>query len=112
MKIVINRCIGGFSLSEKAVMRYAEIKGLKLIPHHGVHRQHYYIDQGPNKEYFSDLYIQRNDPVLIQVVEELVKDADGFAAELKVVEIPDDIEWHITDYDGIEHIAENHRTWR
>jgi hypothetical protein len=32
-------------------------------------------------------------------------------AELEVVEIPDDVEWIIVDYDGMEHIAEKHRTW-
>jgi hypothetical protein len=31
---------------------------------------------------------------------------------LRIVEIPDGVEWHISEYDGIEHIAENHRTWR
>ena len=29
-KIVINKCFGGFSLSYKAIRRYAEIKGFKL----------------------------------------------------------------------------------
>jgi hypothetical protein len=32
-------------------------------------------------------------------------------ARLKIIEIPDDIEWHIEEYDGLEHIDENHRTW-
>lgn len=31
-KIVINRCYGGFGLSEAAIKRYAEIKGLTLYP--------------------------------------------------------------------------------
>jgi hypothetical protein len=31
---------------------------------------------------------------------------------LKVVEIPDGVEWELNDYDGMEHIAEVHRTWR
>lgn len=31
-KIVYNRCYGGFSLSEKAHYRYAELKGLTLYP--------------------------------------------------------------------------------
>jgi len=37
--------------------------------------------------------------------------ADGDHAELKVVEIPDDVEYLIEEYDGLEHIAEAHRTW-
>jgi len=28
-----------------------------------------------------------------------------------VLEIPDDVEFTIEDYDGSEHIAETHRTW-
>lgn len=31
-KVVINKCYGGFGLSHKAVMRYAELKGIKLYP--------------------------------------------------------------------------------
>ena len=27
------------------------------------------------------------------------------------VEIPDDVEWQIEEYDGTEHISEKHRTW-
>jgi hypothetical protein len=53
----------------------------------------------------------RTDPKLIQVIEELGKKANGSCAKLKIVEIPDGIEWHIHEYDGYEHVAENHRTW-
>lgn len=55
--------------------------------------------------------IPRNDPILIQVVEELGEKANGRCAELRIIEIPDDIEWEITEYDGIESVAEKHRTW-
>jgi hypothetical protein len=37
--------------------------------------------------------------------------ANGWAAELKVVEVPDDAEWFVDDYDGREWVAEKHRTW-
>jgi len=37
--------------------------------------------------------------------------AGGPAAILKVVEIPELVAWHIQDYDGLEWVAENHRTW-
>lgn len=53
----------------------------------------------------------RAHPLIVRVVEELGEKADGECAKLKVVEIPDGIEYHIGEYDGIEHIAENHRTW-
>ncbi len=32
-------------------------------------------------------------------------------AKLKVVEIPDDVDWEVENYDGIEWIAEKHRIW-
>lgn len=53
----------------------------------------------------------RTDPLLIQVVEELGKLANGCCAELKIVDIPDGVEWEIDEYDGNEHIAEKHQTW-
>ena len=47
MKIVINICYGGFGLSHKGMMKYAELKGLKLYP---------YKDDYKNKKiiYFID----------------------------------------------------------
>jgi hypothetical protein len=48
---------------------------------------------------------------LIAVVEELGEAANGWAASLKIVEIPDGVEWFIHEYDGREHVAERHRTW-
>jgi hypothetical protein len=48
---------------------------------------------------------------LVQIVEELGEKANGFAAELKVVEIPEDVEYTVEEYDGIEWVAEVHRTW-
>jgi hypothetical protein len=53
----------------------------------------------------------RADPFLVQVVKELGKGANGFCAQLEIVEIPDGIEWHLDEYDGIESVHENHRSW-
>ena len=53
----------------------------------------------------------RTHPLLIRVVEELGDKASGRFGELAVIEIPDGIEWEISDYDGIETIEELHRTW-
>ena len=54
----------------------------------------------------------REDFLLIQVVEELGKRANGRCANLKIVKIPNDAEYEISEYDGNEHIAEKHRKWR
>ena len=53
----------------------------------------------------------RTHPLVIRVIEELGKAADGACAQLKIVEIPDGVDYEINEYDGLEHIAEKHRTW-
>jgi hypothetical protein len=55
--------------------------------------------------------VHRDDTTLVQVVEELGELANGRYTELKVVEVPDDVQWHIGEYDGWEWVAENHRKW-
>ena len=53
----------------------------------------------------------RSHPLIVQVVEELGGAASGRCASLEIVEIPDDVEWEIAEYDGYERVAEKHRTW-
>jgi hypothetical protein len=86
-KIVINRCYGGFSLSDQAC---AELDC----------SQYAYCEDD-----------KRNDPKLVECVERLGKAASGAIADLEVVEIPDGVEWTIEEYDGSEWVAEKHRTW-
>ena len=59
----------------------------------------------------SDHDIPREDPDLVRTVRDLGKKANDQFAELHIVEIPDGVLWEIEEYDGIEHIAEQHRTW-
>ena len=62
----------------------------------------------------EDVYsgdISREDKYLIEVVETLGSGADGRYAELKIVEIPDDVKYTVEEYDGSEWVAEVHRTW-
>jgi hypothetical protein len=51
--------------------------------------------------------IERTDARLVRWVEEHPHDSEN----LKVVEVPDDVKWHIHEYDGGDHVAEDHRTW-
>jgi hypothetical protein len=57
----------------------------------------------------------RSDPKLIQVVEELGgehrKGASGKCAELKIIEIPDGVDYEIDEYDGVETVHEVHQSW-
>jgi len=117
MKVAINTCHGGFSLSDTAFERLLGLKGIEFDKKSGEYYSHYYR-QGQldcNDGYLShyDFYgpVHRADPDLIRVIEEMGEDAWGWAAELKIVEIPDDVEWCIEEYDGCEWVAEKHRTW-
>jgi hypothetical protein len=93
IKVVINKYFGGFGLSDEAEELYKERKGIT----------------DPNW-WYND--ILRDDPILVQIVEEMGDKADGKFAALKVVEVPDDADWYIEEYDGSEWVAERHRTWR
>ena len=64
-----------------------------------------------NSVYFSDWKIERTDPILIQVVEELGEEANNIHSKLKIIEIPDDVDWYIDEYEGKEWIADKHRIW-
>lgn len=135
MKVVINRCYGGFGLSYSAVVRYLQLKGLPCFAYENDYKTDEYIpSKGENsssllfyftkalegksattdelkKYYFRDYDIERNDPLLVQTVEELGPAANGQYAELKVVEIPDGTDYEIDEYDGIESISEVHQKW-
>lgn len=89
MKIVINTCFGGFNISKEAKALYETITSIEAVSHE----------------------MQRDDPVLVKIVEDLGAEANGDYAKLKVVEIPDDVDWAIGEYDGKEWVAEKHRTW-
>jgi len=54
----------------------------------------------------------RTNYLLIEAVKKLKKKANGIDADLKIVEIPDDIEWGISGCSGQEWVVEKHRTWR
>jgi len=90
MKIVINKRYGGFGLSSEALELYQKKTGKLNV---------------------SKYNIERNDPSLVEVVNELGPKANGPLARLVIVEVPDDVAWDIEEYDGIEWVAEKHRTW-
>jgi len=139
MKIIINKCYGGFGLSAKAEDLYAEKSQMKLYRYKQTKYKHsdgealyekvgsddtsmftstYTKDHGDSFSEYpgDDTYwysggLERTDSLLIEVVEALGKEANGDCAELKVVDIPDNVDYEISDYDGIESISEVHKTW-
>ena len=138
-EIVINTVHGGFSVSVEAMKLLLEKRGKKTYfyarnlrkkskevynktPVEKIKKRFYYVfdkDMGDNidwgesrlDDFVSDYDMPRDDKNLVAVVKELGNKANGLCAELKVVTIPDDVEWTIEEYDGLEWIAEKHRTW-
>ena len=153
MKVVVNRCYGGFGLSIKALIRLIEMKS-DIIKKTTV--QHYYGGSDEYKKskalcydpdwkekfeenskdkrsifgngfytfgwlgtltdgefiYDVDIYrLDRSNKELITVIEDMGEEVNGNYAELKVIEIPDGVEYEIDEYDGIESIHEVHRSW-
>jgi hypothetical protein len=115
MKIVINSEHGGFGLSDAAFERYLELKGIDFARVSGRFESADYYEAGhiDEDDYYLSYYdIKRDDPLLIQVVEEMGDESNGNYSSLKIVEIPDDVKWYVHEYDGIESVHEEHRIWR
>lgn len=89
-KVVINKCHGGFGLSKAGQALFKEQSG----------------------EDFDEFHVYRDDEALVHVVETLGDRANDSYSDLKVVEVPDEVQWTIEEYDGVEWVAEVHRTWR
>ena len=89
-EIVICGRHSGFWISEEGRKRIQELKG----------------EETPEPPYYSD--INRDDPHLIQTIKELGIEA---GEDLKIVEVPDGVEWEVEEYDGLEWVSEAHRTW-
>ena len=139
MKVAINEKHGEFGLSAAAIKLYCKKAGIPCyffeisytsteerynivfeptespsgllrwraftIPNPAEHKD-------PYKYHFDDGFTNdRANKHLIEAIEELGEKANGPFAKLKIVEVPDDVKWHIAEYDGREWVAENHRTW-
>ena len=141
MKIVTNRCYGGFSLSSEAEVELCRrapdiMESMDSVEDYwGSHdipksRPHPTIDgavqyqtcgQWPMSGLFDTismdgriLYcrdVARNHPELVKLVEDWGERANGSCARLKVTEVPDGVDWCIEEYDGQEWVAEKHSTW-
>ena len=98
MKLVINNCWGGFGLSEKGLLLYAELSGQKV--------------DNVKSNYDAGKYPPRNDVHLVKVVETLGDEASSDLADLKIIDIPNDVAFDIYNYDGIESVHEHHRVWQ
>jgi hypothetical protein len=125
-KVVFNQCYGGFSLSKEACQRYWEIKGQQVWiederwgfevwlvpPEERLVRNKNWdamsMDEriAYNKAYSAQTWynrdVDRHDPALVQVVEELGDKANGECAKLAIDEISGP--YRIDEYDGFESV--------
>jgi hypothetical protein len=91
IKIAINTVYGGFSLSILAEDRYKELTG----------------------EWLSSYNIAtRTDKALIQAIEEFGELASDTYAAVRIVEVPEDTNWAILNFDGLEMVVDKDRIWR
>ena len=86
MKVVINVCSEGFPLSTEAKLMLG------------------------NSE-ISDHEVKRHDPALIKAVETLGDRSWGNCSEFNIIEIPDNINYSVYEYDGLEFIVEDGHAW-
>jgi hypothetical protein len=125
-KVVYNACYGGFGLSKEACQRYWDIKGQQVWieddvlnmftiwfvpPEERLEKKDWFsmtIDERVafNTQYYkhtwSDSNVDRHDPVLVQVVEELGDKASDDCANLRIEEVYGS--YRIDEYDGLERV--------
>jgi hypothetical protein len=109
-KVVINRCYGGFGLSHEAMMQYLDQKGIVVYPEKHSSFYMYWLtppsgDKSDNRrDAISDNNIDRDDPILVQIVETLGKKSWGHCAELDIIDIDAGTPYRIEEYDGLERL--------
>jgi hypothetical protein len=92
-KVVYNSCYGGFSISSEALTRMKELG--------------YTGEDSVNSLHNGCAYLYdcaRHNPILVQVVEELGKKANGISSDLKIAQVFGP--YRIEEYDGSETVVE------
>ena len=136
MKVVINKSTGGFGLSFQAIEEYCRKKEKNLyyyVEEIGPPNE-YFKTEFPEKYFLNHVHfstkdygdwtfriekkhrinikkIDRTDPDLINIIEKMGETANSKYSKLKIVEIPDNVNWRISEYDGQEKIREVARIW-
>lgn len=116
-----NNLIGMFRLSDEAVEWLITKRGWKLITdvsQEPEDTRKFIFQQESNYIASKVEYVvpittsMRSDEDLVACLEEMGKDASGYYSNLKIVEVPDDVDWELQICNGVEWIAEKHRVWR
>ena len=124
-KVVYNACYGGFGLSKEACQRYWDIQGQSiwfedalwgftvwLVPPEERLEQKEWssmtvdervaYNRAHSEQTWYNRTVDRHDPVLVQVVEELGDKANGEYAKLRIEEVYGS--YRIDEYDGNESV--------
>ena len=97
MQVVINTSYSNFAISADAILLIQKkIKNPKA--------------KSQINAYAFDS--DRSNPLLVEAVQKLGAKANGLYTTLKIVEIPDDVEWRVDAVNGKEIIREKHRIWQ
>lgn len=135
-KVILNKDFGGFGISKKGYELYARKKGLDLYMYEAEYSGKKTIYKRTDNDTLFTKYFTKNfgdtvnisdedykqyslnldegsreDTVLIEVLEELKEEANGKYSDLKIVEIPDDLDYVIDNYDGIETLHQKVQEW-
>ena len=98
-KILYNKCFGGFSFSDEALEKYNELKSAA----------------DPNYILLNALdNIDRTDPILIAIVEEMGDQTNSMYSDIRIQEIPLIYKnfYEITEYDGAEQMVIHHAEYK
>ena len=131
VRVVYNSCYGGFSLSQEACKRYWELRGKEvwieqdkqfkspdmfivwLVPPEErvqgdwktmTQNERIAYNRKHDEQTWNDRDVDRHDPILVQVVEELGDKANGSYAKLAIGEVSGP--YGIDEYDGFESVIE------
>lgn len=126
VRVVYNACYGGFNLSKEACQRYWDIKGQQVWiedekfgmftvwltpPKERVKKKNWNsmsqderiaYNRAHSEQTWYNRNVERHDPVLVQVVEELGDKANGKYAKLRIAEVSG--AYRIDEYDGFESV--------
>ena len=113
MKIAINTCFGGFSLSPECFHWLVKNKDWRIGNDKEAEIKAY---QSGTCECFSlkkyNSIETRTNPDLIEAIEKLGSEiASGPCSKIEILEIPDGYDIEIHEYDGKEYVAEKHKKW-
>jgi hypothetical protein len=111
-KIVLNSNFSSFGLSTNAKLEYYKRAGYEVVlTEKGMNTNYDVITDVKTGYTLYEDDIYRNDPILVDIVEEWGEEANGDHSKLRIVDIPDDVDWTIEEYDGRETVHERHRSW-